>query len=130
MAYPKFIAYHKRRFIKAFDKLKQEITYRTVTRTYNAYSDVTETTSDQTVYAVLEEISDDFIESRGGLIPDGDLFAFVLQSTTSLTTGLTVTFSKKNFVVYNSIIYEIVEIKNDSLGEFYKMLILQRVHSN
>jgi hypothetical protein len=114
--------------LKAFSKLRQEVTYRTVTRTYSGYSDVVETNSDDKIYAVLEEIDSAYIESRGGLVPEGDLIAFVLQDVKSNLTALAVTISKKNHIVYNSIVYEIVDIKNDSLGQFYKMLTLKKVN--
>jgi len=88
-------------FNEIYRLTKEDVTYHTITRTYDTYDDLIETESDSTISAVMEIIDSSSVQEFGGLLEIGDAIIYVLG---------TETINVNDKITHNSIKYKISKV--------------------
>jgi hypothetical protein len=95
-------------FAKEIDGLGVSVTLRTVTKTYSDYGDATETNTDTTVTAIVNDITAEEVKYKEGIFINTDKRFFFKGTQTGLTNG--------NKIIYDSKTYEIVRVNKQTAG--------------
>ena len=88
----------QRGFDKIFNLLKQPVTIRAVTTTYNSKGDPSESYSDTETYGVVEEITEDFTEIGVGYIDTGKTIIY-LDPSESVSEGNQIIVGSTTYLV-------------------------------
>lgn len=109
-------------FSEVYSLMKESVTYRTVSRSYNTNDDLIETNSDTTVNVVVEILDLESVNDIGGLLNVGDMIIYFLG---------TQTVNQEDKIVHNSIVYSIEKVIPHNTGSTvnYYETHCKRVHS-
>ena len=102
-------------FNEIYNLLKEEITYQSLSRSYDSNDNLTETATESSVNVVVEILDIDTVNELGGLLNVGDAIMY-FQGTESLLV--------KDKLVHNSITYSIDRIIPHNTGSttnFYEV---------
>ena len=109
-------------FSEVYSLMKESVTYRTVTRTYDTNDNLVENNTDISVNVVVEILDLESVNDIGGLLNVGDVIIYFLG---------TQTVNQEDKIVHNSIIYTIEKIIPHNTGSTvnYYETHCKRVHS-
>lgn len=105
---------------QAFTQLEEEVTYVTVTTSFDSEDDETESTSESTVNAIIQVMGLEDSQEAGGELSVGDAIGYFRESTT---------VNEGDRIKHNGETYKIDRVLPEYAGsKVFTMAFLQRVH--